>query len=148
MAVEVNTKQPVYQSNPQTSPTPGEPPPPQDPQYCECAKIGKRSLSWAPWLGILSKNDGSYLDRHNLEIAHEHIFFEQSKDNVGFSPQGLFQEDVESQNYRFDERCYDGTAMRETLRRIGDAGPYNFFKNNCQDFMARVKETYSRLSKW
>jgi len=146
MAVEVNTKQPNYQTNPRNASVNGEPPP-TDPQYCECARIGKRSLSWAPWLGGLSRGtDGSLLNRRNLEVAHEHLYFEQSKDNIGFGPHGLFDENVQTEPYRWDERCYDGTSMRETLRTIGEVGAYNFLKNNCQDFMARVKERYDRLT--
>ena len=144
MAVEVSTKNP-YQSVPEES-IPGLTPKLQDPPLCECARVGKRSLSWAPWLGIFSKGpENSFLNRNNLEMAHEHVYFEGSKDNIGFGPHGMYEEEVEKLSYRWEQTCYDGTTMREALRTVTPMGSYNFFTNNCQDFMARVKERYRQL---
>ena len=42
------------------------------PLQSECARFGKRALSWALWIPGLSQN--SFLDRNQLEFSHEHLF--------------------------------------------------------------------------
>ncbi|MCB0321121.1 MAG: hypothetical protein KDD60_09355 [Bdellovibrionales bacterium] len=116
-----------------------------EPEFCECARIGKRSLSWAPWVPGVSSNPGSAADRNNLEFAHEHVYFEGSGHNVGYGPKGLFGEDVPSKGYRFEDTCYDGSLMRRALGRISSIGDYSFFFNNCQDFANKVRESYREL---
>ena len=110
---------------------------------CGCARVGKRPLSWAVWLGKLSDSKGSLLDRWDLEFSHEHIFFDDSGSNFGFSPYGLFQE-RSKHGYIFEHRCYSATKVREALRQLSDAsiGSYNFLLNNCQDFISKVMDKY------
>lgn len=112
-----------------------------EPPYCECAHTSKRALSWLFWLPGFSDSTG-YLDRENLNPVHEHISFEQSGDNIGFGPHGLFQEDMSRFEWHQESACYDGSLMRQAVVAAKSNRGYNFFLNNCQDFVARVVELY------
>lgn len=135
------------------------------PQLSECARIGQRQLSWAPWVSGLSKSKGSFLDRHNFELSHEHIFFESSGDNVGWSNKGIFSENSCEFEYKMDATCYDGALMRQALASVGVAPAgfapsiiaraatrlgvnklYGFLRNNCQDFVSRTLAQYKKLA--
>lgn len=137
----------------------------QQPPLSECARIGQRELSWAPWVPGLSKAQGSYLDKHNYELSHEHIFFESSGDNVGWGEHGVFSENMCQFEYKMDPTCYDGALMRKALSSVmlapdgfapsfvarmagllGFNKLYGFIRNNCQDFVSRVLGRYSKLS--
>jgi hypothetical protein len=138
--------QPGQQSLITGPPTDTRSEPPQ-PQLCECARIGKRSLSWAPWLGLLSgSSQGGMLDRNNIEFSHEHILFEGTGENIGFGPNGLFTEDISRYRYRWEDHCYSGDTVRAALSSIAVSKKYNFFLNNCQDFISKVRDRYQELS--
>ncbi len=117
-----------------------------EPPLCECARFAKRPLSWAGWISGLSSNKGSLLDRRNLEFSHEHIFFEESGHNIGFGPKGLFSEDMGSHNYRFGEKCHNGSLLRRAIAQLKDIGSYNFITNNCQDFIEKVRKAYKSIN--
>lgn len=113
------------------------------------AHFGKRPLSGAPWLGPASDNPGSLDDKHNTEISHEHLFFDDGTgDNVGFGPDGRFSEDnPKNMGYRHQEIYYDDDLMRKALDNVED-GEYSLLgrnKNNCQDWADRVREEYERI---
>lgn len=132
-----------------TEPTRGTDSDSSHPALCECARIGKRPLSWAPWLGAFSYGSkGGMLDRNNLEFSHEHILFEGTGENIGFGPHGRFTEDTSSYRYRWDEHCYSGATLRAALSSVSTPEPYNFFINNCQDFISKVKDRYQELLKY
>lgn len=117
------------------------------PPYCECARIAKRPLAWGLWLSELSDSeDGSFLDRNNLELSHEHLFFEQSGHNIGFGPKGLFSEEKTAFSYREGKECYNGELMRQVLERIPLPHFYSLIGNNCQRFIEKVREAYHRYS--
>ena len=120
--------------------------PDREPAYSECGKIGKRALSWATWIdGFSSGGKGSFIDRHNLEFAHEHIFFEGSKENIGNSPHGLFVENRADWDYRMDDECLDGSVLRKAIAAVKTPPSYNFIRDNCQDFVERVRKEYRKL---
>ena len=135
------------------------------PPFCECARIGKRELSWAQWIPWISDAPkGSLLDRHNIEFSHQHIFFEGSEENVGWGDHGIFSEVSSTYPYKMETECYDGAIIREALA-ITKTTPtnfnpsiaakvsslfkvnslYGFLRNNCQDFVARVMQNYQFL---
>jgi hypothetical protein len=113
------------------------------PLFCECARIGRRALSWLTWIPGLSANP--VLDTLNAEVAHEHISFEWSKDDVGYGPEGLFREKADSGDYRFEPECYDGELMRQAIAEAEPPRPYLFFFNNCQSYIDRVLQRYRAL---
>ena len=120
--------------------------PEKEPELCECARFGRRALSWATWIeGFSSGGDGSYLDQHNLEFSHEHLFFDESGDNAGYGPHGIFVEKPSDWEYRMEDQCYNGSVMRRALASLGELKPYNFILNNCQDFATRVRDAYQGL---
>ncbi len=113
---------------------------------CECARFGKRALSWAFWIpGFSGSKSNGTLDRRNLEFSHEHIKFDASGDNIGFGQHGLFQEDLSHYSYEWQAECYDGSLVRKAIARMGLQKPYNFITNNCQDFAASVRGVYQRI---
>lgn len=116
----------------------------RDPLMCECARTGKRPLSWASWIPGFS-GGSPFFDRRNLEFSHEHILFEGTGDNIGFGPDGTYQEDVSAYRYRWDKECYDGSQMREALGQVTISRGYNFFTHNCQDFVEKVRSIYRQL---
>ena len=116
-----------------------------EPLFCECARTGKRALSWARWIPGLSSNPVS--GWANKEFAHEHIIFDQSGDNIGFGPHGLFSEDHKSMSYHLDGECYDGSVMRAAIEQTKPPGAYLFFIQNCQTYVERVRDAYNRLKR-
>lgn len=112
-----------------------------------CAWIGKRPLSALPWLGALSSSPNSILDRLNIELSHQHIWFDDSGSNIGYSPDGLFSEDIGSKNYETDGVCYDPSKLRAVFGAISSKGisSYNWITSNCQGFVSRVLSAYNSL---
>ncbi len=118
----------------------------KDPEVCECARFGKRKLSWATWIKGFSKGKkGRFLDRKNIEFSHEHVIWDSSKDNIGFGTKGLYSEDVDSKDYKYDSKCYDGSLMRKAVSKVKDMGKYWLVGNNCQTYGAKVKNAYQEL---
>ena len=115
----------------------------QQPPLCECARFAKRALSWATWIPGFSQN--SWLDRKNAEFSHEHIIFDATRDNFGFGPSGYFEENLQDYDYTAEERCYDGSKMRQMLAALDPAKAYGFFGNNCQRFAESAKNLYETL---
>jgi len=115
------------------------------PPFCECARTAHRSLSWAGWVPGLSKNRLS--DSLDLEFSHHHIFFDQSEDNLGFGPHGLFEERRSDWDYRSDETCYDGELMRKAIETTSPPSIYLFIGSNCQRYVDKVLETYDKLKR-
>ena len=116
------------------------------PPYCECARVGVRPLFGAnDFLHSPAMGNRSLLDRANLEVLHEHIFFEASGDNIGFEKQGLFEEALGVRGYRLDTECYDGHIMREAIRRVKPATSYHLLLRNCQHYVEKVLQVYRGL---
>jgi hypothetical protein len=117
------------------------------PPRSECAVIGKRALSWAPWIpGISSNTQILGLDQKNLEFSHEHIFWGDLKSNLGWGPSGFFSESANNFNYRYEDKCYDGSLMREAMAIFRHNYRYNFITNNCQTFIDNLRRIYQSLA--
>lgn len=94
------------------------------------------------------RSQDTYSDRHNLQFAHEHIFFCNNgkiERNIGFGPDGRFSEETLSENYALiDDERYDSDIIRlilpEQCYASNPDGEYGFRSNNCQDFADRVKQ--------
>jgi len=113
----------------------------------ECAYIVKRPLSWAVWVPRLSNTpNGSLMDRLNKELSHEHFYFNQSGDNLGFGVKGLFSEDISKHQYYVDSPCLDGNTLRAAIRTTKEPSWYGGFFRNCQTYVARVMKRYEELS--
>lgn len=120
----------------------------KEPNQSECARTGKRSLSWFFWVPAISGGwKNSILDRNNLELSHEHIFFSGSGDNIGWGKRGLFTEDSRASRYKLDSTCYNGETMRRAIASSLFSTSYGYFSNNCQDFVERIRDSYRKLSK-
>lgn len=128
----------------------------QDEQpYCECAKIGKRPLSWTTFIPEYVEIPG--LNSINQEPFHEHIVFEESRDNIGYANGSwtqkgafagkLFAEDVDEYRYTYTDECYDGTIMRRAILETPEPAHYTFLGINCQTYVERVLGTYYFIKK-
>jgi hypothetical protein len=116
------------------------------PPRSECAFIAKRALSWAPWLsGLSNARKQSFLDRHNLEFSHQHIFIGDSSANIGWGEKGLFSEPFDKSRYHVDPFCYDGEAMRRAISSLQNLARYNPFTNNCQKFIENILHQYKEI---
>jgi len=114
-----------------------------NPARSECAYVGKRSLSWAPWVPGLSQN--SILDSYNKELSHQHIFMGNPEENIGFGPNGIFAESKGSAGYRIDGECYNGEVMREAILKQDEPSYYAFLFSNCQTYIEGVVNMYRKL---
>ena len=121
------------------------------PNYSECAYIGRRPLTSLSFLSSIPYNQA--LDRNNLELVHQHIIFANSGDNIGWSHKGLFSEDVRNKKYSLEPTCFEGATMRRAISLIDIDGKfddrrwYHLLRNNCQDFISRIQETFTKISK-
>jgi len=98
---------------------------------CECATTGKRSLSWLFWIPFISGGSkNSLLDRNNLELSHEHIFFSGSGDNIGWGEKGFFSEAEGTLGYQMNHECYNGSTIRKVISSMHDWTRYGFLKSN------------------
>ncbi len=98
----------------------------------------------------------SILDYLNLELAHEHIFYEDGNlpSNEGFfGDEGAFNEPGTvrpddptnlEEYWRADPKTYDDALLRQAVENVG-AGNYCLFGSNCQDWADKVREEYKRL---
>lgn len=116
-----------------------------------CARIGQRSLNETtkPLRNALSnapEEAKTWLDDHNLELAHEHIVFEGSDDNIGYGPGGLFTEHVEDYDYTYDATCYDPATMREAVYLNRFQSFYIAAGRNCQTWVEKVRNTYYAIA--
>lgn len=122
-----------------------------EPEYCECARIGSRALADGkmPVLRYLTKVT-DYFDRNNLQLEHQHIIFDQSKDNIGLTGEEgiaeLFQEEPSAQTYHYSTKeCLDGSAMRQAIEMTGIPKVYAWLGFNCQAYAQSVKQRYQQV---
>lgn len=133
-----------------------------NPPFCECARITSRPLNAGSrtTLNAITRSS-STLDAINLKASHEHITWDQSKDNIGFRGANdelgiwpfeakgeLFSENIENKNYVFsDPNCYDGELMREAVIETGQPAGYRMFGYNCQEYIENVKNKFKALGR-
>jgi RHS repeat-associated protein len=112
-------------------------------------RFGKRGLGGLPLLGLLSDNPLS--DKLNIELAHEHGFYEDGTgDNIGFFKDGP-KRDPKSKDYKIEEKQYDDKRMKRSQNSI-DPGQYRLWgiggkQNNCQDFSEKLRKRYHLLER-
>jgi RHS repeat-associated protein len=83
----------------------------------------------------------------NQVVGHQHIWFDDGE-NVGFGPDGRFSEPPEKRRkYRRCQTRYDDDLLRLAIENISanEDGEYDFFTNNCQEWVDRVLAEYKRL---
>ena len=93
-------------------------------------------------------------DRKNVEVLHEHLFFQDGKlpSNIGFGDEGIFFEDSFS-GYRQTSGGYDDCIMRLAVARVSTplySLVGNLFlgfgnKYNCQDYAQELRAKYQEL---
>jgi RHS repeat-associated protein len=105
-------------------------------------RFGRKSLPFLPWIPGASSGNKS-ADKINLELSHEHGFFEDAEGgNVGFSPQGRFSE-PSSKGYHMEEAQYRDDLMRKALAKITENN-YDLISSNCQDWADRLRNAYAK----
>ena len=106
---------------------------------------------------------GCWSDVHNLEAVHEHYIDPTSGYQVGYVPQGIFNQDDTAVEYRkrVATEEFDTKIIRqavENLRATGNWEPkgtekrsdgtrrgYDLFYHNCQDFADALRAEYYRI---
>jgi hypothetical protein len=132
---------------------------PKEPNYCECARVLSRPL-WEGEEPILHRLTSSFsgLEDRNLKVVHKHVFWQQSKDNIGFRgadgqlglfstvKSELFSESFEDKNYQdTDSECLDGSLLREAVIQLGKPKEYRLLGYNCQVYVKKLKDLYLEL---
>jgi hypothetical protein len=111
-------------------------------------RFGKR-----PFWGLPIMNLDPIHDALNIEVAHEHGFFEDgSGENIGFfgfrafNAPGIVRQDDPGllDDYQLFGPHYDDDLMREAISNIG-GGTYNLIGSNCQVWADRARQEYERL---
>lgn len=121
---------------------------------CSCFFFGKRPLSG---LKIINKHplENPLLGNAHLELLHEHGYFADNGDNIGYGPQGLFSENMHLHHYTFDPQCYDSD---KAARAIAEVEPKSYLMlspvvnwlavplklkslfDNCQSYTAKLRK--------
>ncbi|EPZ51287.1 hypothetical protein M902_3009 [Bacteriovorax sp. BAL6_X] len=110
------------------------------------ARFGKCKLS--------NRDDmmtGPVQDYLNLEIAHEELFFDDSKGgSVGYYNTGIHEGDEDRSQYKMNSKFYYDNMMRRAVKNVKMTGEfikenYGAFSNNCQDFADALRKEYEKL---
>ena len=100
-------------------------------------------------------NIGGFADRHNLQLLHEHLFFQDGKypRDIGYGEEGhLFDEDFYS-GYVQTIGGFDDCIMRKAINMVSTP-MYSLVgraflgfqdKYNCQDFCADLRRKYEEI---
>ena len=94
------------------------------------------------------------MDRLNIQILHEHLFFQDGKTpgSIGYTTQGTFDEEFSSE-YVQTSGGYNDCVMRIATTRVS-GNIYSLFGNfflffhdkyNCQDYAEELRKEYYRL---
>ena len=87
-------------------------------------------------------------DKLNIEILHEHLFYDDGA-NVGYSAEGFLRNEEQNGYVRRDPTEYDDCIMREAEQRVS-VPPYSLLgwgrpKFNCQDYADRLRSKYNEI---
>lgn len=129
------------------------------------ARVCRRALA-----GTSGMINGGDLDTLNLEVSHQHIFYDDhiaySASNAGYHGEdegggsGVFWErandggrmtlDYIGDGYDCETRYYDDGIMSQAVENLRyaenwRADRYGFILHNCQDFVSAVLQEYYRL---
>ncbi len=117
-------------------------------KQAEPAQFGEKPLEPLENYPEISKlTDGEFFDRNNIKLYHEHLFFEDKDENVGFFPEEVVWNSEYKSKYKLSSTHYDDDLMRKALRNVKKKN-YNLIINpkfNCQDWGDEVREEYFML---
>ena len=92
------------------------------------------------------------MDDENVELHHEHGFFEDgSGENIGFFDGGT-KDDENIDEYELEDKHYDDKRMRRAKDSV-DPGEYSLVggknkkKNNCQNYADKLRKRYRELER-
>ncbi|WP_051677131.1 RHS repeat domain-containing protein [Maridesulfovibrio frigidus] len=114
----------------------------------EATPIGKVS---SHVIGANKDKINEVLDKKNLELKHEHGFYEDgSGDNIGLFKEGLGNKET-TEGYKLEDKHYDDKRMRRSQKST-TSEEYNLCgvggkKNNCQDYSDKLRKRYSELER-
>tara|TARA_Y100000389_G_scaffold135132_1_gene132688 strand:- start:374 stop:838 length:465 start_codon:yes stop_codon:yes gene_type:complete len=105
---------------------------------------------------VLSKIDSEFLDKRNIELSHEQLFFEDELGgNIGFFDDSKLHEESGSvlNLYAKTQEGFDDDVMREAVKNLDNRTiPYDLLgfdtctgKYNCQDWANDVRQEYQRI---
>ena len=98
-------------------------------------------------MGFVIGKPNSQADKDNNMVAHQHIWVSKTE-NIGFAPQGLFEESPSNKNeYIYMDCSYDAKIIKKAINNVGNPGEYSFWldDNNCQDYVDRVIQEYKNI---
>ena len=58
------------------------------------------------------------LNPYDHEVSHEHLFYEDKKENIDYGLKGFFEEDTDA-GYIYERTHYNDAIMREAKRMLG-----------------------------
>ena len=101
-------------------------------------------IGWGSALAL----DLGLADKWNIEILHEHLFYDDGT-NVGYSKEGLVTKESKAGYTRRDGREYDDCIMKEAQTRVSPP-PYSLIgwgrpKYNCQDYADSLRRMYDAI---
>jgi len=106
---------------------------------------------FVPVIGIVPALilDCGVADMANIEILHEHLFYDDGT-NVGYGSNGEFSERDRRGYVRRDKREYDDCIMKEAQKRVPKRS-YSLIgfgsdpKFNCQDYAESLRREYNKI---
>jgi len=91
------------------------------------------------------------LDTLNIEAVHEHGFYDNSNNNIGYGDDGYMTEENKS-DYKLENKIYDDNLMKQAEENVMNSGQfdergeeYNIINNNCQGFADALRKEYDKL---
>ena len=91
------------------------------------------------------------LNTMNMEVVHEHGFYDDSNKNIGYGDQGYMYKE-NKKDYKMDDTIYDDVIMNKAIENVKKSGRfdekgknYKLTGNNCQDFADAMREEYNNL---
>jgi RHS repeat-associated protein len=95
------------------------------------------------------------MDKGNFEPIHEHGFYDNSNENIGYGDTGFMYKEKRSE-YIMGNEVYDDILMKKAEENVKNSGAFDIEdysllgigkkpKNNCQDFADAMREEYNKL---
>ena len=121
------------------------------------AYFAVRKLSYSPFdlnSQMVHYLNGRFMDKHNIQILHEHLFFQDGKfpQSIGYTGSGTFDEEFSS-SYIKVSGGYNDCVMRIATTRVSTpmysliGNLFNGFRDkfNCQDYAEELRKEYAKL---
>ena len=91
------------------------------------------------------------LDTMNIEAVHEHGFYDNSNENIGYGDEGyMYKENIS--DYKMEDVVYDDVLMKQAEKNVKNSSQfdergeeYNIINNNCQGFADALRKEYDKL---